>query len=162
MISAPHRPGSRARRHAHGIGGRFVGSLHLEWTGTGAGGGPAGMSVELHFGWVLGALAVQGAWIAPGRGQTGKSRPPLAFRGSTIRFYDPVIDTWRSAWIEPVNGQVRRFIGRATGDGIVLLNEACHFDEQMPATRINPAMSASRGLLSLPSAASFASCGNAR
>jgi len=33
-----------------------------------------------------------------------------------------VIDAWRSAWIEPVNGRVRRFIGRATGGGIVLVS----------------------------------------
>jgi hypothetical protein len=28
-------------------------------------------------------------------------RPPLAFHGSTIRFYDPGIDAWRPTWIEP-------------------------------------------------------------
>ncbi len=26
----------------------------------------------------------------------------MAFRGSATRFCDPVIDAWRSAWIEPV------------------------------------------------------------
>ena len=35
----------------------------------------------------------------------------LAFHGSTIRFYDPSIDAWRSTWIEPVNGRVLRFVG---------------------------------------------------
>lgn len=48
---------------------------------------------------------------------------PLAFHGSTIRFYDPSIDAWRSTWIEPVNGRVRRFIGRPVGDDIVLLSD---------------------------------------
>ncbi len=47
----------------------------------------------------------------------------------TIRFYGAAIDAWRSTWIEPVNGRVRRFIGRADGIGraggsdIVLLSE---------------------------------------
>ena len=148
--------------------GRFVGSWHLEWAGTDPDGQPATMSGELHFGWVLGGRAVQDIWVVPGRGQPGEGQPPLAFHGSTIRFYDPAIDAWRSTWIEPVNGRVRRFIGRPSGDGIVLLSDeedpqlrwhftditadsftwraeisrdggaTWHFDEQMLATRVDP------------------------
>jgi hypothetical protein len=147
--------------------GRFVGSWHLDWTGTGTDGQPAAMSGELHFGWVLGGRAVQDVWIVPGRGQPGEGQPPLAFHGSTIRFYDPAIDAWRSTWIEPVNGRVRRFIGRPSGGDIVLLSDedepqlrwrftditersftwraessrdggTWQFDEQMLATRAEP------------------------
>ncbi len=149
--------------------GRFVGSWHLEWTGRDISGQPTTMTGELHFGWVLGGRAVQDIWIVPGRGQPGEGQPPLAFHGSTIRFYDPAIDAWRSTWIEPVNGRVRRFIGRPSGGDIVLLSdeddpqlrwrftdiaadsfswhaETSHdsgvtwqFDEQMVATRIDHA-----------------------
>jgi hypothetical protein len=149
--------------------GCFVGSWHLEWTGTGVDGQRATMSGELHFGWVLGGRAVQDVWIVPGRGQPGEGRPTLAFHGSTIRFYDPAIDAWRSTWIEPVNGRVRRFIGRTSDGDIVLLSDeddpqlrwrftditadsftwraetshdggaTWHFEEQMLATRVDPA-----------------------
>ena len=88
------------------------------------------MTGELHFGWVLGGRAVQDIWIVPGRGEPGEGGPPLAFHGSTIRFYDPAIDAWRSTWIEPVNGRVRRFIGRPAGDDILLLS-----DEDEPQLR---------------------------
>jgi hypothetical protein len=110
--------------------GRFVGSWHLEWSGTDARGQPATMHGELHFGWVLGGRAVQDVWIVPGRGQPGEGRPPLAFHGSTIRFYDPAIRAWRSTWVEPVNRRVRRFIGRPSGRDIVLLS-----DEENPQLR---------------------------
>ena len=103
--------------------GRFVGSWSLAWTGTDQNGDRAEMSGELHFGWVLGGRAVQDTWIVPGRGQPGEGRPPLAFHGSTIRFYDPALGAWRSTWIEPVNGRVRRFIGRPQDDEIVLLSD---------------------------------------
>jgi hypothetical protein len=103
--------------------GRFVGSWELEWNGTGADGRPARMNGELHFGWVLGGRAVQDVWIVPGRGQPGEGQPPLAFHGSTIRFYDPSIDAWRSTWIEPINGRVRRFLGRPFGGDIVLISD---------------------------------------
>jgi hypothetical protein len=106
--------------------GRFVGSWNLHWTG------PEGANAigELHFGWVLGGRAVQDVWIVPGRGQPGENQPPLAFHGSTIRLFDPAIDAWRSTWIEPINGRVRRFIGRADGEDIVLLS-----DEEEPQLR---------------------------
>lgn len=100
--------------------GRFVGSWNLEWTRDSH---PAPVSGELHFGWVLGGRAVQDIWIVPGRGQPGENQPPLAFHGSTIRFYDPAIDAWRSTWIEPINGRVRRFIGRPAGDDILLVSD---------------------------------------
>jgi len=87
--------------------GQFVGSWDLEWAGTGANGQPATATGELHFGWVLGGRAVQDIWIVPGRGQPGEGQPPSAFHGSTIRFYDPSIDAWRSTWIEPLNCRVR-------------------------------------------------------
>ena len=149
--------------------GRFVGSWRLRWSGTGADGRPATMTGELHVGWVLGGRAVQDVWIVPGPGQPGEGRPPLAFHGSTIRFYDPAIDAWRSTWIEPVNGRVRRFVGQAVDGEIVLLSDedepqlrwrftdigpdsftwraetsrdggtTWQFDEQMLATRIDSA-----------------------
>jgi hypothetical protein len=99
--------------------GRFVGSWTLEWTG----GDSANAVGELHFGWVLGGRAVQDVWIVPGRGQPGENEPPLAFHGSTIRFFDPQIGAWRSTWVEPINGRVRRFIGRPAGDDIVLVSD---------------------------------------
>jgi hypothetical protein len=99
--------------------GRFVGSWDLEWRGSGS----AHARGELHFGWVLGGRAVQDVWIVPGRGQPGENEPPLAFHGSTIRFFDPAIDAWRSTWIEPINARVRRFIGRPVGQDIVLVSD---------------------------------------
>jgi hypothetical protein len=102
--------------------GRFVGSWDLDWSGRDAAGRPLSARGELHFGWVLGGRAIQDVWIVPGRGQPGEGEPPHAFHGSTLRFYDPAIDAWRSTWIEPVNGRVRRFIGRPDGDDIVLLS----------------------------------------
>lgn len=99
--------------------GRLVGSWTLDWTGPHS----ERATGELHFGWILGGRAVQDVWIVPGRGQPGENQPPLAFHGTTIRFFDPDIDAWRSTWIEPINNRVRRFIGRPSGDDIVLMSD---------------------------------------
>lgn len=103
--------------------GQFVGSWTLQWTGADADGLPVSQTGELHVGWVLGGRAVQDIWIVPGRGQRGEGKPPLAFHGTTIRFYDASLGAWRSTWIEPVNGRVRRFIGRPEHGDIVLLSD---------------------------------------
>lgn len=123
LLEALHASGPAAQ-HADKLKlfGQFIGSWDADWSGTGVAGTPVRMTGELHFGWVLGGRAVQDVWIDPGRGEIGEGRPPLAFHGSTIRFYDPSIDAWRSTWIEPVNGRVRRFIGRPVDNEIILLS----------------------------------------
>ncbi|MBP2368319.1 hypothetical protein [Pseudonocardia parietis] len=98
--------------------GRFVGSWRLDWHGS-----DRQAVGELHVGWVLGGRAVQDTWIVPGPGEPGHGVAPLAFHGTTIRFPDPVLGAWRSTWVEPVNGRVRRFVGRPTGWGIELLSD---------------------------------------
>jgi hypothetical protein len=110
--------------------GQFVGSWDLQWSGFGTRGEPATMSGELHCGWILGGRALQDVWIVPGPGPPGAGQPPLAFHGSTIRFYDASIDAWRSTWIEPVNARVRRFVGRPVDADIVLVS-----DEDEPRLR---------------------------
>lgn len=98
--------------------GRFIGAWDIEWRGTGPDGKPATMAGDLHFGWVLDGRAVQDVWRVPASGEAPPGLRP--FHGTTLRFYDPALGAWRSTWIDPLNGRVRRFIGRPEGDDIVL------------------------------------------
>jgi RimJ/RimL family protein N-acetyltransferase len=98
--------------------GQFVGAWDLEWHGPGRDGSQIVIAGELHFGWILGGRAIQDVWRVPSSpSDAGLMR---GFHSSTIRFYDAAIDAWRSTWLNPLNGSVRRFIGRPTDDGIVL------------------------------------------
>jgi len=98
--------------------GQFVGAWGLEWHGGDHGGNEIVVAGELDFGWILNGRAVQDVWRVPrDPSDAGRMR---AFHGSTIRFYDIEIDAWRSTWLDPLNGRVRRFIGRPTDGGIVL------------------------------------------
>ncbi|MGX5657976.1 hypothetical protein ACWKWC_24605 [Geodermatophilus nigrescens] len=102
--------------------GRLTGSWRLSWRGLGLDGDWATAEGDLHVGRVLGGRAVQDVWVVPGPGRPGAGVPPRAFHGTTVRFPDPhAPGTWRSTWMDPVNGRVRRFTGRPTGDGGVLL-----------------------------------------
>jgi hypothetical protein len=101
-----------------GLFGRFIGAWDVEWQGTDRNGTPATMTGELYFGWVLGGRAVQDVWRVPSSGTPAAT--VRSFYGTTLRFYDPSIAAWRSTWIDPLNGRVRRFIGRPDGADIVL------------------------------------------
>ena len=73
------------------------------------------MKGEVHFGWILGGTAVQDVWIGYREG-SGK----MSLFGTTIRFYDPKIDAWRSTWLSPLKGLVQTFVARKVKDDIVL------------------------------------------
>ena len=98
--------------------GQFIGVWDLEWRGLDHAGSPIVVRGELHFGWILDGRAVQDVWRVPVDGSDAARM--RAFHGTTIRFYDPQIDAWRSTWLDPLNGRVRRFIGRPVGHTIVL------------------------------------------
>jgi len=99
--------------------GRFVGAWDLQWRGTGHDGTEVVVRGELTFGWILDGSAVQDVWRVPI--DPNDRRRMRAFHGTTIRFYDPAIDAWRSTWLDPLNGRVRRFIGRPAPGGDIVL-----------------------------------------
>jgi hypothetical protein len=74
---------------------------------------------EVHFNWILDGRAVQDVW-----GSIDPKTRRLVPWGTTIRYYDPHLDAWRSTWVAPRQKAVRRFIGRTVGDQIVLQEEA--------------------------------------
>jgi hypothetical protein len=74
---------------------------------------------EWHFAWVLEGRAVQDVWIVPPRAERPHEIDPYEY-GTTLRFYDPRIDAWRSTWIGPVKGLVIPFIARQVSSEIVL------------------------------------------
>ncbi len=99
--------------------GQFVGdwdieeNLYLEDDGTWKSG-----QGEVHWRWILEGRAVQDVWT---------ERDPTTGRvtsvGTTVRFYSSELKAWYSVWLSPVQGRVRRFIGRRVGDEIVLEGE---------------------------------------
>jgi hypothetical protein len=113
-----------------GLFARLIGSWRLDWSGRTEDGTWSTAVGELHVGRVLDGRAVQDVWIVPGRGRPGAGVPPRAFHGTTVRFPDSRRPgTWRSTWLDPVNGRVRRFVGRPgpaadpTAAGITLLSD---------------------------------------
>ncbi|HTY74368.1 MAG TPA: hypothetical protein VMD05_02245 [Candidatus Nanoarchaeia archaeon] len=70
---------------------------------------------EVHFGWILGGTAIQDVWM----GCREDSKKMIMF-GTTIRFYDPKIDAWRSTWLSPLKGLAQTFIGCEVNGEIVL------------------------------------------
>jgi len=79
---------------------------------------------ELHWGWILEGRAVQDVWMTIDE-ETKEAIP----EGTTVRFYDANIDAWHSIWLSPTQGAVKTFIGRRSGDEIVLEGET---DEGYP------------------------------
>ena len=70
---------------------------------------------ELHWRWILEGKALQDIWSSVDE-ETHRVIPG----GTTVRFYDPKIDAWRSTWISPDQGVVKPFIGHKVGNEIIL------------------------------------------
>ena len=124
LVEALHAPGP-AGPYAEELRlfDRFAGSWDTAWSGRDADGRARSARGEAHFGWVLGGRAMQDLWILPRRGERGEAGAP-AFHGTWIRFFDPSIGAWRGTWMDPVNGDVLRFVVRPAGDEILMLADA--------------------------------------
>ena len=96
--------------------GQFVGDWDIvEARYTQADGTEVKLKGEVHFGWILGGRAIQDVWMGCREG----SQRVILF-GTTVRFYDPKIDAWRSTWLSPIKGLVQTFIARKINGEIVL------------------------------------------
>jgi hypothetical protein len=96
--------------------GQFVGDWQIVLARyTQADGTEVRMHGEVYFGWILDGTAIQDVWMGCREGSQ-----KLILFGTTIRFYDPKIDAWRSTWLSPLKGLVQTFIGRQVNDEIVL------------------------------------------
>ena len=100
--------------------GQFVGSWDVEIINHKPDGSREVVQGEWHFGWALEGRAIQDVWIAPKRSLRASSQAARGEYGSTLRFYDPKIDAWRSTWIGPARCYVLPFVARQVGDEIVL------------------------------------------
>jgi hypothetical protein len=73
---------------------------------------------EWFFSWVLEGRGIQDVWIVPPRGQRSTGSPYEY--GTSIRFYDPELEAWRSTWIGPMHRTIRTFTARMVGADVVL------------------------------------------
>ncbi len=95
--------------------GQFIGGWDIKARYIQPDGIWVNMRGEVHFRWILNGTAIQDVWL----GRREDSKDMVVF-GTTVRFYDPKIDAWRSTWISPLKGLVQLFIGRKINDEIVL------------------------------------------
>jgi hypothetical protein len=100
--------------------GQFVGEWEFDWTGYDEN-GEATLSErgEWIFAWVLEGRAVQDVWIIPPRDRRGQAGVNRGEYGTTIRFYNPLLDAWYVTWNGPIQGNRRIFLARRLGDEIV-------------------------------------------
>ncbi len=96
--------------------GQFIGDWTIEAQWYGEHGAIARRAKgELHFGWILGGRAIQDVWIV-----YQENPPAKVAAGTTIRFYDPILNGWRCTWISPTQSTVRTFLALKIGGEIVL------------------------------------------
>ncbi len=100
----------------------FIGSWDLRVTWYADGAPVRRASGEWHFAWVLEGRGVQDVWIVPPRRERPAVAHPYEY-GTSIRFFDPAIDAWRSTWIGPMHAFIRTFIARSEGSRVVMRSE---------------------------------------
>jgi hypothetical protein len=116
LSAGPHREISLANQ----IFAPFVGSWQLQVSWFGLDGCLSRQELgEWHFSWVLEGRAIQDIWIVPPR-EARNQRLDLYEYGTSLRFFDPEIDAWRSTWIGPMHSLVRTFTASKIHDQVVL------------------------------------------
>jgi hypothetical protein len=115
--------------------GQFIGDWDIKSRYLEADGSWVPMRGQVHFGWILGGLAIQDVWMG-----YLESEEKMVLFGTTIRFYDPKIDAWRSTWLSPLRGLVQLFIGHKVNEEIVLdLQNTEDFPQKWIFSEITPA-----------------------
>jgi hypothetical protein len=100
--------------------GWLIGSWEAEVVDYNEDGSKRFSSGEWHFRRVLEGRAVQDVWISPPRSKRSSELPLEGNRyGTTIRYYDSAINSWRIKWINPVRSVFNELIARKEGDIIV-------------------------------------------
>jgi len=61
----------------------------------------------VRFDWILAGRAVQDVWS-----YIDEEDERTVPEGTSVRFYDPKMDAWRSVWMSPNQGAVVAFVGR--------------------------------------------------
>jgi hypothetical protein len=119
VLAAPGR--SAEIPEAMDVYGWLVGSWDLDMVRyRGVDLASAGVTGEVHFGWVLEGRAIQDVWIMPRReDRTGREPKPGNMYGTTLRLWDPAIQAWRITWKNPAVGHYEEQIGRRIGHEIV-------------------------------------------
>jgi hypothetical protein len=101
----------------------FIGAWDLDVTWYEDGARARREPGEWHFAWVLEGRAVQDVWIVPPRKSRSRSAQLYEY-GTSLRFYDPKIDAWRSTWIGPMTGAVYTFVARGDHQRVTLESTA--------------------------------------
>jgi len=99
--------------------GQFVGDWEIVST---RGRHPSGVRFtsggEVHFGWILGGMAVQDVWMT----YNTRSRKAIPV-GTTVRVYNPTIGAWHCTWISVIRRTVQTFLARKVGAEILMEGE---------------------------------------
>lgn len=96
-----------------GLYGWLIGDWAMDAVIPMADGGTHRGPGEISFAWVLEGRAIQDVWTVP-----------EFFHGTTLRVYDPAIDSWHILWSDPLKQYYNRQIGRAHGADIVQLGKS--------------------------------------
>src|ERR1051325_1233565 len=103
--------------------GQFIGAWQAEGEAFLPDGARRRHYWKIYFAWVLEGRALQDVWMRRARRgpHVGQSQPWGPFSnqyGTTLRLYDPKIDAWRVAWIDPAAGYRADLVGRADANGL--------------------------------------------
>jgi hypothetical protein len=102
--------------------GRLVGAWDIEATYFEKDGTKRKVAGEWHFDWVLGGMGVQDILFAAG------ATPER--RGTSLRCYDPALDSWHITWMQPSGGEFVNLLGRPVGENIVQDEIVCSGNRQ--------------------------------